>query len=185
MPSPDELMVWCENGGDRLRPFRLKRFGSVRQAMGPEEVPESGSGATLLQTQDLDAGAPGGGEGGYGREALYEVGLLRAGRDGESDQGAAVGSCLLCKLLTARRLIAGSWQANQLRLYFSRAFAYVMLQTVATKWHSRRAGIAGECRGTGPDVTSRKVWLSFSESYPYLSGLLRTGLPNCKPSRLC
>ena len=74
-------------------------------------------------------------------------------------------------------------QANQLRLYFS-AFAYVMVQTL------RRVGLVGtklaraQCWtlrvkllkiGAQIRVTTRKVWLSFSESYPY-AALLRTVL---------
>ena len=73
--------------------------------------------------------------------------------------------------------------ANQLRLYFS-AFAYLMLETL------RRVGLAGTkwARaqswtirlkllkiGAQVRVTTRKVWLSFSESYPY-AALLRTAL---------
>ena len=74
-------------------------------------------------------------------------------------------------------------QANQLRLYFS-AFAYVMVETL------RRVGLAepklaraqswtirGKLLKVGAQVrvTTRKVWLSFSESYPYAT-LLRTVL---------
>ena len=75
-------------------------------------------------------------------------------------------------------------QANQLRLYFS-TFAYVMIETL------RRVGLAGTKLarraqswtlrvkllkiGAQVRVTTRKVWLSFSESYPYAS-LLRTVL---------
>ena len=74
-------------------------------------------------------------------------------------------------------------QANQLRLYFS-AFAYVMVHTL------RRVGLAGTKLaraqswtlrvrllkiGAQVRITSRKVWLSFSESYPY-AALLRTAL---------
>ena len=72
---------------------------------------------------------------------------------------------------TSTRKLAG----NQLRLYFS-AFAYVMMETL------RRVGLAGTKLaraqswtlrvrllkiGAQVRITSRKVWLSFSESYPY------------------
>ena len=68
-----------------------------------------------------------------------------------------------------------------MRLYFS-AFAYVMMETLrGWDWHEAGAGAeldpAGEIaedRGT-VRITSRKVWLSFSESYPY-AALLRTAL---------
>ena len=67
--------------------------------------------------------------------------------------------------------------SNQLRLYFS-SFAYILIQTL------RRLGLQGtelaqaQCDtirlklfkiGAQIQVTVRKVWISFSESYPYLS----------------
>ena len=72
---------------------------------------------------------------------------------------------------TSSKLMA----ANQLRLYFS-AFAYLIMHTL------RRVGLAGTKLawaqswtlrlkllkiGAQVRVTTRKVWLSFSESYPY------------------
>ncbi len=80
---------------------------------------------------------------------------------------------------TSTRKLAG----NQLRLYFS-AFAYVMMETL------RRVGLAGTKLaraqswtlrvrllkiGAQVRITTRKVWLSFSESYPH-AALLRTVL---------
>jgi hypothetical protein len=69
-----------------------------------------------------------------------------------------------------------SWlRSNQLRLYFS-SFAYILIQTL------RRLGLEGtelakaQCDtirlklfkiGAHIEVTVRKVWISFSESYPY------------------
>ena len=85
--------------------------------------------------------------------------------------------------LFADRTSSSQMQANQLRLYFS-AFAYVMLETL------RRVGLAGTKLaraqswtlrgkllkiGAQVRVTTRKVWLSFFESYPY-AALLRTVL---------
>ena len=85
--------------------------------------------------------------------------------------------------LFADRTSSSQMQANQLRLYFS-AFAYVMVQTL------RRVGLVGTKLaraqywtlrvkllkiGAQIRVTTRKVWLSFSESYPY-AALLRTVL---------
>jgi len=70
-----------------------------------------------------------------------------------------------------------SWmRSNQLRLYFS-SFAYILMHTL------RRLGLEGtelakaQCDtirlklfkiGAQIQVTVRKVWISFSESYPYL-----------------
>ena len=85
--------------------------------------------------------------------------------------------------LFADRTSSALIQANQLRLYFS-AFAYLMVHTL------RRVGLDGTKLaraqswilrlkllkiGAQVRVTTRKVWLSFSESYPY-AGLLRTVL---------
>ena len=84
--------------------------------------------------------------------------------------------------LFADRTSSRKLQANQLRLYFS-SFAYVMLQRL------RQWGLAGtelafaQCWtirgkvlkiGAQVRVTSRKVWLSFSESYP-LCGVVEDG----------
>jgi hypothetical protein len=77
--------------------------------------------------------------------------------------------------LFADRTSCHELHANQLRLYFS-SFAYVLLQTL------RRLGLKGTALakaqsdtirlkllkiGTRIRVSVRKVWLSFSESYPY------------------
>ena len=79
--------------------------------------------------------------------------------------------------LFAVRTSTAWMRSNQLRLYFS-SFAYIMMQTL------RRLGLAGtelaqaQCDtirlklfkiGAQIQVTVRKVWISFSESYPYLS----------------
>ena len=79
--------------------------------------------------------------------------------------------------LFADRTSTALMRSNQLRLYFS-SFAYIMMQTL------RRLGLRGtelaqaQCDtirlrlfkiGAQIDVTVRKVWISFSESYPYLS----------------
>ena len=75
--------------------------------------------------------------------------------------------------------------ANQLRLYVS-AFAYVMMETLrcvgvgqaGTKW-ARAQSWTIRLKllkiGAHVRVTTRKVWLSFSESYPH-AVLLRTVL---------
>ena len=78
--------------------------------------------------------------------------------------------------LFADRTSTAAIRSNQLRLYFS-SFAYVLMQTL------RRLGLQGtelakaQCGtirlklfkiGAQLKVTVRKVWVSFSESYPYL-----------------
>jgi hypothetical protein len=78
--------------------------------------------------------------------------------------------------LFADRTSTASMRSNQLRLYFS-SFAYILIQTL------RRLGLEGtelaqaQCDtirlklfkiGAQIRVTVRKVWVSFSESYPYL-----------------
>ena len=77
--------------------------------------------------------------------------------------------------LFADRTSAHTMRANQLRLYFS-SFAYVLMQAL------RRLGAQGtelaraQCTtlrlkllkiGTRIKLTARRVWLSFSQSYPY------------------
>ncbi len=77
--------------------------------------------------------------------------------------------------LFADRTSTASIRSNQLRLYFS-SFAYIMMQRL------RRLGLQGtelaqaQCDtirlklfkiGAQIEVTVRKVWVSFSESYPY------------------
>ena len=77
--------------------------------------------------------------------------------------------------LFADRTSAHTMRANQLRLYFS-SFAYVLMQAL------RRLGAQGTelARaqvstlrlkllkiGTRIKLTARRVWLSFSQSYPY------------------
>lgn len=77
--------------------------------------------------------------------------------------------------LFADRTSTASMRSNQLRLYFS-SFAYILIHTL------RRLGLSGtelaqaQCHtirlklfkiGAQIRVTVRKIWLSFSESYPY------------------
>ena len=85
--------------------------------------------------------------------------------------------------LFADRTSTRKLAANQLRLYFS-AFAYLMMETLrrvglaGTKW-ARAQNWAIRLKllkiGAQVRVTIRKVWLSFSESYPH-AALLRTAL---------
>ena len=77
--------------------------------------------------------------------------------------------------LFADRTSTATMRANQLRLYFS-SFAYVLMHGL------RRLGLAGTAHakaqsttirlkllkiGARIRITVRKVWLSFSEAYPY------------------
>src|SRR5258706_15470456 len=79
--------------------------------------------------------------------------------------------------LFADRTSTARMRSNQLRLYFS-SFAYILMQRL------RQLGLKGtelaqaQCDtirlklfkiGAQIEVTVRKVWASFSESYPYLS----------------
>ena len=83
--------------------------------------------------------------------------------------------------LFADRTSAATMRANQLRLYFA-SFAYVLMHGL------RRRGLAGtayakaqcatiRCRllkiGARMRITARRVWLSFSESYPYAEAWAR------------
>jgi hypothetical protein len=83
--------------------------------------------------------------------------------------------------LFADRTSTSEMRANQIRLYFS-SFAYVLMSSL------RRTGLketnmekaqCGTIRtkllkiGTQVRVTVRKVWLSFSEAYPYKEIFLR------------
>ena len=83
--------------------------------------------------------------------------------------------------LFADRTSSATLRANQLRLYFS-SFAYVLLHGL------RRLGLTGTAFakaqsttirlkllkiGARLRLTARKVWLSFSEAYPYASDIAR------------
>lgn len=91
--------------------------------------------------------------------------------------------------LFADRTSTGWMRSNQLRLYFS-SFAYILMQRL------RQVGLKGtelaqaQCEtiriklfkiGAQITVTVRKVWISFSESYPYL-GLFQRVLARLQPS---
>lgn len=79
--------------------------------------------------------------------------------------------------LFADRTSTAWMRSNQLRLYFS-SFAYILMQTLR-RWGLQGTELAqAQCDtirlklfkiGAQIDVTVRKVWISFSESYPYLS----------------
>ena len=83
--------------------------------------------------------------------------------------------------LFADRTSAHTMRANQLRLYFS-SFAYVLMHAL------RRLGTEGtrfaraQCAtlrlkllkvGARVKITARRVWLSFSQAYPYAKTFAR------------
>jgi hypothetical protein len=79
--------------------------------------------------------------------------------------------------LFADRTSTAWMHSNQLRLYFS-SFAYILMQTLR-RWGLQGTELAqAQCDtirlklfkiGAQIQVTVRKVWIAFSESYPYLS----------------
>ena len=88
--------------------------------------------------------------------------------------------------LFADRTSSRKLQANQLRLYFSFSFAAVRDAAAVAPVGAGGDGVGGvafaQCWtirgkvlkiGAQVQVTSRKVWLSFSESYPYAALLRR------------
>ena len=91
-------------------------------------------------------------------------------RHGESDQGAAVD-------LFADRTSTGTMRANQLRLYFASLCLCDDAGSTQTGTVRYPTGSAqsGTIRlkllkiGAQLKITVRKVWLSFSETYPYQS----------------
>ena len=122
---------------------------------------------------------------GRGRRGAGAVrgGLLRPGRDGEPDQGAATAPV---RRPDQRRTM----RANQIRLFFS-SVAYVLLEAL------RRLGLAGtelaeaQCQtirlkllkiGALVRVTVRKVWVHLASSYPYAELFRRV---QARLSRLC
>jgi len=81
--------------------------------------------------------------------------------------------------LFADRTSAATMQANQLRLYFS-SFAYVLMHGLRRLGLDGTAHARAQCStirtkllkiGARLRVTVRKVWLSYSEAYPYAQDL--------------
>ena len=82
-------------------------------------------------------------------------------------------------VLFADRTSAATMQANQLRLYFS-SFAYVLMHGLRRLGLDGTAHARAQCStirtkllkiGARLRVTVRKVWLSYSEAYPYAQDL--------------
>lgn len=77
--------------------------------------------------------------------------------------------------LFADRTSAQTMRANQLRLYFS-SFAYVLMQSLRARGAQGTELARAQCStlrrkllkvGTRIRITARRVWLSFSQAYPY------------------
>ena len=77
--------------------------------------------------------------------------------------------------LFADRTSAQTMRANQLRLYFS-SFAYVLMQSLRALGAQGTELARAQCStlrlkllkvGTRIRITARRVWLSFSQAYPY------------------
>ena len=83
--------------------------------------------------------------------------------------------------LFADRTSSATLQANQLRLYFA-SFAYLLMHGLRRLGPAGTAYAKAQCTtirakllkiGARVRVTVRKVWLSFSESYPYANAFAR------------
>ena len=138
----------------------LNSWSSERRVIGKAEYLPKGANPRFVVTSLLEQEA--------GAKTLYEQ-LYCARGDMENrikEQQLA---------LFADRTSSATMRANQIRLYFS-SFAYVLMVAL------RRLGLAGtelakaQCDtirvkllkiGTQIRFTVRKVWLAFSESYPF------------------
>jgi len=158
--------AWYEATGHAARVFKdfryrtLKSWSRKRRVVGKAEYLSQGANprfvVTSLASEEMEA------------RGLYED-LYCARGDMENrikEQQLA---------LFADRTSTATMRANQLRLYFS-SIAYVLLQNL------RRLGLAGtelakaQCDtirlklmkiGAQIRITTRKVWVSLSQSYPY------------------
>uniref|UniRef100_UPI003AF8985C transposase n=27 Tax=Thiolapillus sp. TaxID=2017437 RepID=UPI003AF8985C len=188
----EEARLACERTGEAARCFRdfryrtRKSWSCERRVIGKAEyLPGKANPrfvVTNLSTLDADA------------QHLYEdlycargemekfIGneFSRKPRRGEA-QGCAEQNRIKEQQLGlfADRTSSATLRANQLRLYFS-SFAYVLLHGL------RRLGLTGTAFakaqsttirlkllkiGARLRLTARKVWLSFSEAYPYASDI--------------
>ena len=188
----DAARLACERTGEAARCFRdfryrtRKSWSYERRVIGKAEyLPGKANPrfvVTNLSTRDADA------------QHLYEdlycargemekfIGneFSRKPRRGEA-QGCAEQNRIKEQQLGlfADRTSSATLRANQLRLYFS-SFAYVLLHGL------RRLGLTGTAFakaqsttirlkllkiGARLRLTARKVWLSFSEAYPYASDI--------------
>ena len=162
----EEARLACERTGE-FRDFRYrtrKSWSCKRRVIGKAEyLPGKANPrfvVTNLSTRDADA------------QHLYEDLYCARGEMENRIKEQQLG-------LFADRTSSATLRANQLRLYFS-SFAYVLLHGL------RRLGLTGTAFakaqsttirlkllkiGARLRLTARKVWLSFSEAYPYASDI--------------
>ncbi|WP_419581990.1 IS1380 family transposase, partial [Thiolapillus sp.] len=160
----------CECTGEAARCFRdfryrtRKSWSCERRVIGKAEyLPGKANPrfvVTSLSSNEADA------------QSLYEERYCARGEMENRIKEQQLG-------LFADRTSSATLRANQLRLYFS-SFAYVLLHGL------RRLGLTGTAFakaqsttirlkllkiGARLRLTARKVWLSFSEAYPYASDI--------------
>ncbi|WP_419584569.1 IS1380 family transposase [Thiolapillus sp.] len=160
----------CERTGEAARCFRdfryrtRKSWSCERRVIGKAEyLPGKANPrfvVTSLSSNEADA------------QSLYEERYCARGEMENRIKEQQLG-------LFADRTSSATLRANQLRLYFS-SFAYVLLHGL------RRLGLTGTAFakaqsttirlkllkiGARLRLTARKVWLSFSEAYPYASDI--------------
>jgi len=198
----DKIMLWCENNGvdyvlglaknERLKALlsegmneaqtiyeetaepskvyrdfyyqTLKSWDKERRVIGKAEYLRKGENPRFVVTTFPDIEA---------KELYEELYCQRGEMENRIKEQQAE--------LFADRTSTSEMRANQLRLYFS-SFAYVLMSSL------RRTGLKGtqmekaQCGtvrkkllkiGAQVNVTVRKVWLSFSEAYPYIEIFLR------------
>ena len=166
----EEARLACERSGEAARCFRdfryrtRKSWSRERRVIGKAEyLPGKANPrfvVTSLSPGEADA------------KRLYEELYCARGEMENRIKEQQLG-------LFADRTSSATLRANQLRLYFS-SFAYVLLQGL------RRLGLTGTAFakaqsttirlkllkiGARLRLTARKVWLSFSEAYPYASDI--------------
>lgn len=147
----------------RFRDFAYrtrKSWSQTRRAVGKAEYLAKGANPRFVVTNLPPSRA--------GAKRLYEQLYCARGEMENRIKEQQLG-------LFADRTSSATMRANQLRLYFA-SFAYVLLYGL------RRLGLQGstlaraQCTtirlkllkiGARLKITARKVWLSFSESYPY------------------
>ena len=155
-----------EDSGEAARVFKdfcyrtLNSWSCERRVIGKAEYLSGGENPRFIVTSITDKS--------WTARALYEDFYCARGEMENRIKEQQLG-------LFADRTSTHEMQSNQLRLYFS-SFAYVLMQTL------RRLGLKGSQWataqattirlklfkiGTLVRVSIRKVWLSFSEHYPY------------------
>jgi hypothetical protein len=167
----DEIMRYCEQNEKMDYVFGLAKNERLKKAIGWEmtqaqELYESTAAAARV-FKDF----------GYRTRTSWSRERRVVGKSGIFSEGDMENRIKEQQLgLFADRTSTGWMRSNQLRLYFS-SFAYILMQRL------RQLGLKGtelaqaQCEtirlklfkiGAQIAVTVRKVWISFSESYPYL-----------------